>query len=123
MNIMLFLQYSLPLQGAILIEEDVVNAVAEIFLCPNYTTSLIGCFRPLAQRIVESVVSQLRLVPNLRSNSSDMIVVNGSILKESDNISVNFIEEHIRHGMGLNLHELACLAFCRSLDLAPFLMG
>lgn len=107
----------------ILIEEDVVNALAEIFLHPNYTVPLFGCFRPLARKIVERVVSQLRLVSNLRSNSSAMIGVSGSILKESENLSVNLIGEHVRNGMGLNLHELACLAFCRSLDLAPFLMG
>ncbi|CBI35900.3 unnamed protein product, partial [Vitis vinifera] len=33
------------------------------------------------------------------------------------------IEFFARNGWGLNLHELACLAFCRALDLAPFLLG
>ncbi|KAK4741715.1 hypothetical protein SAY87_025303 [Trapa incisa] len=98
-------------KGVSLTEEDVENAVAEIFLHPSYTIPLIGCFLPLAQKIVENVVSQLRIVSNLRSNSSDGFGLNWNILNEANN------------GMGLNLHELACFAFCRSLDLAPFLMG
>ncbi|KAJ0075983.1 hypothetical protein Patl1_33593 [Pistacia atlantica] len=36
---------------------------------------------------------------------------------------VDVIQFHVQSGRGLNLHELACLAFCRMLDLAPFLLG
>ncbi|KAJ4717838.1 Midasin [Melia azedarach] len=48
-------------------EEEVVNSVAEISLHPHYTIPLIGCFRPIARKIVDKAVALLRLVPNLRS--------------------------------------------------------
>ncbi|KAJ1401026.1 Sigma-54 interaction domain, ATP-binding site 1 [Sesbania bispinosa] len=34
----------------------------------------------------------------------------------------NVIEFYIQRGRGLDLHELACLAFCRALDMVPFLL-
>ncbi|GFY97181.1 midasin-like protein [Actinidia rufa] len=84
---------SLLKEGHSLTEEEAVNALGELFLHPNYTIPLFGCFRSIAQKIVEKAVALLRLVPDLRS------------------------------GRTLVLHELACLAFSRALDLAPFLLG
>ncbi|PKI73659.1 hypothetical protein CRG98_005900 [Punica granatum] len=110
-------------KGALLTEDDVVNAAPQIFLHPKYTVPLVGCFRPLARRIVDQVVSLLHLVPNLRSNTSGTANGNGNILTESEILCGNVIEQCVRNGMGLKLHEFACLAFCCALDLAPFLTG
>lgn len=103
-------------------EEEVVNSVAELFLHPNYTIPLLGCFRPIARRILDKTVALLRLVPNLRSNY--VVTTN----EEQDELNFDLevagiIDLHVRRGLGLNLHELACLAFCRALDLAPYLLG
>lgn len=52
-------------------EEEVVNVLVGVFLHPSYTIPLIGCFRPIAQHIVDKAVALLRLVPNLRSIPED----------------------------------------------------
>ncbi|XVF27001.1 hypothetical protein REPUB_Repub14bG0069100 [Reevesia pubescens] len=107
-------------KGHLVTEEDVVSSVAELLLHPKYTIPLIGCFRPIAQKIVDKAVTLLRLVPNLRSNLDVNIGESGYL---DDDEVINVIEFHIQHGRGLDLHELACLSFCRALDLAPFLLG
>ncbi|KAL5755634.1 hypothetical protein ACOSQ2_020380 [Xanthoceras sorbifolium] len=101
-------------------EEEVVNLVAELFLHPLYTIPLIGCFRPIARKIVDKAVALLLLVPNLRSNSDEQAEES---VKFDDADVVDVVQFHVQSGRGLNLHELACLAFCRMLDLAPFLLG
>ncbi|XVF74359.1 hypothetical protein PTKIN_Ptkin13bG0104300 [Pterospermum kingtungense] len=111
---------SLAEKGHLVTEEEVVSSVAELLLHPKYTIPLIGCFRPVAQKVVDRAVTLLRLVPNLRSNSVVNITESGYL---DDEDVINVIEFHIQHGRGLDLHELACLAFCRALDLAPFLLG
>lgn len=114
-------------QGHSLTEEEVINSVAEIFLNPNYTIPLLGCFRFIAQKIVDRAVALLRLVPDLTSNSDVPMVESeeNEILRETGNLddAVGVIDVYIRSGRTLVLHELACLAFCRALDLAPFLLG
>ncbi|KAI8544654.1 hypothetical protein RHMOL_Rhmol08G0312700 [Rhododendron molle] len=118
---------SLLKEGHSLTEEEVINSVAEIFLNPNYTIPLLGCFRFIAQKIVERAVALLRLVPDLTSNSDVPMVESeeNEILRETGNLEVvvGVIDVYIRSGRTLVLHELACLAFCRALDLAPFLLG
>ncbi|CAA3030250.1 Midasin [Olea europaea subsp. europaea] len=108
-------------------EKEVVNAVVGFFLHPNYTIPLVGCFRPIAQNIVEQVVSSLHLVPNLRSDDSSVTFDEDKFLREVENVEnaevVSIIESYVRSGKGLYLHELACLAFCRAIDLVPFLLG
>ncbi|KAK8664402.1 hypothetical protein V6N13_084194 [Hibiscus sabdariffa] len=111
---------SLVEKGRLVTEEEVVSSVAELLLHPKYTIPLLGCFRPVAQRVVDKAVTLLRLVPNLRSNLDVSLAESGYI---DDEEVVNVIEFHIQHGMGLDLHELACLALCRALDLAPSLLG
>ncbi|OVA06149.1 von Willebrand factor [Macleaya cordata] len=108
---------SLSEKGDKLTEEEVVNSISELFLNPNYTIPMMGCFRPIARKIVEKAVSLLRLVPSLLLNSDDTMMEIG----EEEN--GQFIEVYVRSGKGLKLHELACLAFCRALDLAPFVLG
>lgn len=101
-------------------EEEVLSIAAELFLNPNYSICILGCFRPLAQKILDRVIGLLRLVPNLRSNSD---ITDSEIHEEELNEVVNIISFYDNRGRGLDLHELACLAFCRALDLAPFLLG
>ncbi|XP_028119149.1 midasin-like [Camellia sinensis] len=113
---------SLLKEGHSLTEEEMVSALAELFLHPNYTIPLMGCFRCIAQQIVERAVALLHLVPDLRSNSDGSIVEFDEDKIFGDDVAgvINF---YVRSGRALILHELACLAFCRALDLAPFLLG
>ncbi|KAK4269128.1 hypothetical protein QN277_022325 [Acacia crassicarpa] len=86
--------YSLSRKGQLFTEEDVVNNFVGVFLHPSYTIPMMGCFCPIARKFTDKAIDLLRLVPNLS-----------------------------KHGRGLDLHELACLAFCRALDMAPFLLS
>jgi len=101
-------------------EDEVVNVLVGVFLHPSYTIPLMGCFRPIAQHIVDKAVALLRLVPNLRSIPEDTAGEDDRD-KVLDGI-VNVIEFYSQQGRGLDLHELTCLAFCRALDMAPFLL-
>lgn len=105
------------LQGYMVTEDEVVGMLAEVFLLPNYTIPLMGCFRPIARRIVDKAVWFLRSVPNLRSNYENAVAAfdNDRILEDSVTKFYN--------GKGLDLHDLACLAFCRALDLDSSLLG
>ncbi|RDX86825.1 Midasin, partial [Mucuna pruriens] len=112
---------SLAQRGDLVTEEEVVNALVGVFLHPSYTIPLMGCFRPIARSFVDKAVAFLRLVPNLRSIPEDTG-------REDDRDKVldevvNVIEFYIQQGRGLDLHELACLAFCRALDMGPFLLS
>ncbi|KAJ6959314.1 midasin isoform X1 [Populus alba x Populus x berolinensis] len=102
--------------GHTVTEEEVVKLLAELFLNPNYTIPLIGSFRPLARMIVDQAVALLRNC-NLSSDSDD---IEGDFV-DADVLYV--IEHYERSGRGLELHELACLAFCRALDLDHSLLG
>lgn len=109
-------------------EEEVVKAVGELFLHPNYTIPLVGCFRPIVHKIVERAVGLLRLVPNLSTNSDDYMVEfdEDKFLGEDEDFDnaelMHVVDVYSRSGKGLNLHEIACLAFCRALDMVPFLL-
>ncbi|XP_010261987.1 PREDICTED: midasin isoform X2 [Nelumbo nucifera] len=119
---------SLSQKGNKLKEEEVVNSIAELFLHPNYTIPMMGCFRPIVRKIVDKAVELLRLVPSLKSNSNDAMAETSEdqLIRSMENTniedSVNVIEFYVRSGRGLKLHELSSLAFCRALDLAPFLL-
>ncbi|XP_074558551.1 midasin-like [Curcuma longa] len=95
--------------------EEIVEAIAEPFLHPNYTIPIVGCFRPLCRLIVDRAVTKLDNVPSLISMSDE----------ESDDIGeddTRVIDFYMERGRGLRLHEMASLALCRALDLAPFLL-
>ncbi|KAI4355485.1 hypothetical protein L6164_004254 [Bauhinia variegata] len=108
-------------KGHLLTEEEVVDILAGVFLHPGYTIPLIGCFRPIAQKFVDKAIALLRLMPNLRSNAPDKDPED-DFDKVLDDVT-NVIELYSQLGRGLDLHELACLAFCRALDMAPFLLS
>lgn len=117
------------MQGDELSEEEVVNGVAELILHPKYTIPLIGCFRPIAKRILDRTIGLLKLVPDLKSNVNDpMIELNeDELLRDEEGYDnsqiVSMIELYVRSGKGLSLHELACWAFSRAIDLVPTLLG
>ncbi|GFY97161.1 heat shock protein 60-3A [Actinidia rufa] len=92
-------------EGHSLTEEEAVNALGELFLHPNYTIPLFGCFRSIAQKIVEKAVSLLRLVPDLRlySDSEDEIFRG---IGDLENV-VEVVDFYFRSGRTLVLHELA----------------
>ncbi|KAL8100236.1 hypothetical protein AgCh_032471 [Apium graveolens] len=116
-------------KGDKLSEDEVVNGVAELFLHPKYTIPLIGCFRPIAKRILDRTIGLLKLVPDLKSNVNDpMIELNeDELLRDEEGYDnsqiVSIIELYVRSGKGLSLHELACWAFSRAVDLVPTLLG
>ncbi|XP_059279886.1 midasin isoform X2 [Lycium ferocissimum] len=119
---------SLLKKGDKVTEEEVVNAVGEIVIHPKYTIPLVGCFRPLARKIVDRAVSLLSLVPNLRCNDDgDLMEVDqeedGGEVEDLDiEDSIHIIDVYAKRGKGFKLHELACLAFCRAHDLVRSLL-
>ncbi|KAI3908771.1 hypothetical protein MKW98_029321 [Papaver atlanticum] len=114
---------SLSEKGNTVEEKEVVEAIAAgLFIHRDFTIPIMGCFRPIALKIVEKVVENLRFAaPNLVSNSNSDDIM--SEVGEEVAVRVLSIADYVRDGKGLDLHELACLAFCRALDLAPFLLG
>ncbi|KAL1551716.1 midasin-like isoform X1 [Salvia divinorum] len=120
---------NLLVKGDKITEDEVVLAVGELVLHPNYTIPLLGCFRPIAQRIVERSVHLLRLVPNLKTDDDSNVgdFDDEEFLREDEGVVspevARVIDFYVRRRKGLRLHELACLAFCRALDLIPFLLG
>lgn len=114
------------LQGENVMEEEVVKAMGELFLHPKYSIAMLGCFRPIAHKIVRRSIYLLQCVPDLHSNShveynEDKFF--GEVKDLDDTELMHVVDIHVRNGKGLSLHELACLAFCRVLDLFPFLLG
>ncbi|KAF5204714.1 Midasin [Thalictrum thalictroides] len=103
-------------KGEKIMEDEVVSAIAELFLNEKYTIPIIGCFRPFVRSIVDKAVELLRLVPVLEFSSDK------STMEIDDDDNEYVIEPYVRNGKGLKLHEAACLAFSRALDLAPLLL-
>ncbi|KAI3759776.1 hypothetical protein L6452_07827 [Arctium lappa] len=116
-------------KGKYLTEEELIDGVAELILHPRYTIPLVGCFRPIARKIVDRVVALLRLVPDLTSNSNDSMLEfdEGILFKETEGSNceevICVINSYVKCGRGLRLHELSCLAFSRTIDLIPYLSG
>ncbi|XP_073008545.1 midasin isoform X3 [Typha latifolia] len=107
---------ALEQKGGELTAEELVAAIAEPFLHPSYTIPIMGCFRPLCQRIVDSAVAKVRDASSLESESDE---ARGEEIGEDDLRVVDF---YVGRERGLRLHELTSLALCRALDLAPFLL-
>ncbi|XP_050383797.1 midasin isoform X3 [Argentina anserina] len=100
-------------------EEEVVKALVDVFVNPSYTVPLVGCFRPIVDEVVVKTVELLRLVPSLGRNADRG---DGSLEEDRDLSEVySVVEFYSRAGRGLDLHEHACFAFSRALDLAPCL--
>lgn len=102
--------------------------MGELVLHPNYTIPLLGCFRPIAQRIVERSVHLLHMVANLRTDEDSSVGdFDKEFLTEDGGVGspdvARVIDVYVRRRKGLRLHELACIAFCHALDLIPFLLG
>ncbi|KAL3824480.1 hypothetical protein ACJIZ3_020509 [Penstemon smallii] len=116
-------------KGDKITEKEVVHAVGELLLHPNYTIPLLGCLRPIAQKIVDRTVELLHMVPELRSDNENFIEEfdEDGFLREDETVDsaevASVIDVYSRKGKNLRLHELACLAFSRALDLIPILLG
>ncbi|XP_020093830.1 midasin isoform X2 [Ananas comosus] len=106
---------ALEQKGEALTANDLVAALADPFLHPSYTIPIVGCFRPLCQKIVERAVAKLGSIPSLELESDE-------IAEEVGDHDVCVIDFYAGKGRGLRLHELASFALCRALDLAPFLL-
>nr|KAJ0194819.1 hypothetical protein LSAT_V11C700343310 [Lactuca sativa] len=116
-------------KGKILTEKELIDGVAELLLHPRYTIPLLGCFRPIARKVVDRVVALLHLVPDLTSNSNDSMIEfdDGRLFKDNESSDyeqdISVINLYVKYGRGLGLHELSCLAFSRTLDMLPYLTG
>ncbi|KAK8943577.1 hypothetical protein KSP40_PGU010142 [Platanthera guangdongensis] len=95
---------------------DTVAVVADPFLHPRYTIPILGCFRPICRKILHKVVEKLHSVGSFNSESKEY----GEEIGDDD---IHVIDFYVRRRRKMKLHELACLAFCRALDLAPFLLS
>ncbi|XP_073036075.1 midasin-like isoform X3 [Primulina eburnea] len=115
-------------KGDLVTEDEVVDAVGQLLLHPKYTIPLLGCLRPIAERIVESTTKLVHSARKLMPDDDLMEEFDEEeFLRDSENVDgaevANIIYIYVSRRKGLRLHELACLAFYRALDLIPFLLG
>ncbi|MQL83111.1 hypothetical protein Taro_015598 [Colocasia esculenta] len=107
----------LEFRGDAGVADRVSSALAQPFLHPDYTIPVVGCFRPVCRGIVDRAVDLLRRARGpLGPGCGD---TGGEEVGEGD---VEVVEFYMSRGCGLRLHELACFALSRALDLAPFLL-
>lgn len=105
-------------------EEEVINALSDVFLHPEFTIPLVHYFLPVIRRVVDRVVALLHLVGDLSSSSSDYCSDDvSSALENALKEGVSVIDFYVRRGQRLELHECACLAFSRALHLNTSLLG
>ena len=98
--------------------EDVAAALAEPLLHPRYTVPVLGCFLPLAPALVDRAVALLRAVGPHALRADDA----ARMEEEAGEGDVRVVEFYLSRGRGMRLHELACLALTRALDIAPYLL-
>ncbi|TVU30479.1 hypothetical protein EJB05_22106, partial [Eragrostis curvula] len=97
--------------------DDVAAALAEPLLHPRYTIPVLGCFLPLARDLVDRAVALLCAAgPALRADDA------ARWEEEAGEEDIRVVEFYLSRGRGLRLHEVACLALARALDLAPYLL-
>uniref|UniRef100_A0A0E0QZY1 Midasin n=1 Tax=Oryza rufipogon TaxID=4529 RepID=A0A0E0QZY1_ORYRU len=99
--------------------DDVAAALAEPLLHPRYTVPVVGCFLPLAPALLDRAVGLLRAAGAAALRSDDPAAGEGEEAGEGD---LRVVEFYLSRGRGLRLHEIACLALARALDLAPYLL-
>lgn len=99
--------------------DDVAAALAEPLLHPRYTVPVVGCFLPLAPALLDRAVGLLRAAGAAALRSDDPAAREGEEAGEGD---LRVVEFYLSRGRGLRLHEIACLALARALDLAPYLL-
>jgi len=102
--------------------EEVIHALGDAFLHPEFTVPLVHCFLPIIRNVVDRVVGLLRLVDDLKSSidySDDV----SSVLDNAMTEGISVIDFYVRRGQRLELHECACLAFSRALHFNTSLLG
>lgn len=102
--------------------EEVIHALGDVFLHPEFTIPLVHCFLPIIRRIVDRVVGLLHLVGDLRL-STDYSDDVSSVLDNAMKDGIGVIDFYVRRGQRLELHECACLAFSRALHFNTSLLG
>ncbi|CAL4925261.1 unnamed protein product [Urochloa decumbens] len=98
--------------------DDVAAALAEPLFHHDYTIPVLGCFLPLAPALVDRAVALLRSAGPRALLADDA----ARLEEEAGEGDVRVVEFYLSRGRGLRLHELACLALARSLDIAPYLL-
>ena len=86
-------------------------------LHPKYTIPIIGCFRPLGRVILDKAVDRMQSQWTRLASNWD----SGGGAEEVGDGDLEIIGFYVTRKRGIRVHELACLAFCRVLDLQPFL--
>jgi midasin len=108
--------------GEVVDNEEVIHALGDAFLHPEFTVPLVHCFLPIIRNVVDRVVGLLRLVDDLKSSidySDDV----SSVLDNAMTEGISVIDFYVRRGQRLELHECACLAFSRALHFNTSLLG
>ncbi|MCO5604409.1 hypothetical protein L7F22_058574 [Adiantum nelumboides] len=95
-------------KGSNLTSEDILSMCQELFLRPELTVVIAGCFRHLLSRIVKS------LIDALRESYAHRTVTEMSDELRDCSISTS--------SWSLCVHEYAVIAFSRVLELAPHLL-
>ncbi|PVH31778.1 hypothetical protein PAHAL_9G230700 [Panicum hallii] len=98
--------------------DDVAAALAEPLLHPRYTVAVLGCFLPLAPALVDRAVALLRSAGPQALRADDA----ARMEEEAEEGDVRVVEFYLSRGRGMRLHELACFALARALDIAPYLL-
>ncbi|KAL1208785.1 Midasin [Cardamine amara subsp. amara] len=109
--------------GEVVDNEEVISALADVFLHPEYTIPLVHYFLPIIRRVVDRVVGVLHLVGDLSSSTTDYSDDVPLVLENAMKEGVSVIDFYVRRGQSLELHECACLAFSRALHLNTSLLG
>lgn len=109
--------------GEVVDNEEVINALADVFLHHEYTISLVHYFLPIITRVVDRVVCLLHLVGDLSSSTTDYSDDVSSVLENAMKEGISVVDFYVRRGQSLELHECACLAFSRALHLNTSLLG
>ncbi|MCO5587040.1 hypothetical protein L7F22_040985 [Adiantum nelumboides] len=95
-------------KGSNLTSEDIFSMCQELFLRPELTVVIAGCFRHLLSRIVKSLIDALR-----------ESYAHRTVTKMSDELRDCSI---LTSSWSLCVHEYAVIAFSRVLELAPHLL-
>ncbi|XP_073126022.1 midasin isoform X2 [Henckelia pumila] len=115
-------------KGDLVTEVEVVDAVGQLLLHPKYTIPLLGCLRRIAEKIVKRTTTLVHSARKLMPDDDfTQEFDEEEFLRDSENVDgaevTNIMDIYVCRRKGLRLHELACLAFYRALDLLPFLLG
>ncbi|KAF3328142.1 midasin [Carex littledalei] len=78
-----------------LVLDDLVEALADPFLHPEYTIPIVGCFRPVCERIASRATDKLRAAESLNSD-------NDTSIEDEIGEDTRVLDFYLRRGRGLS---------------------